>query len=135
MRRNPFNLRRGVPHPVSARSRWRRRYVPFRLEWLEDRIAPTLGTFELDGNATTQTTHDWDQVYNDAVLNPGQNTSGSIPGAVVFIQDPANAGNTDDIFTQGSSDIQDVNQWHWKLSRFRLGLWVWRWAGQAQGPS
>jgi hypothetical protein len=22
-----------------------------------------------------------------------------------------------------------------KLSRFRLGLWVWRWAGQAQGPS
>ena len=84
------------------------------MERLEDRIAPALGAFELDGNATTQTTHDWDQVYNDAVLNPGQNTSGSIPGAVVFIHDPVNSP-IDDIFTGGSStDINDVSQWQWK---------------------
>ena len=54
--------------------------------------------FELDGNATTQATHDWDQVYNDAVLNPGQNTSGSIPGTATFLHDPVNSG-TDDSFS------------------------------------
>src|SRR6516165_8943656 len=67
--------------------------VAFHLERLEDRITPVLGPFELDGNAITQVTHDWDQVYNDAVLNPGQNTSGSIPGAVTFIHDPTNSGS------------------------------------------
>ena len=83
------------------------------LNRLEDRITPALGTFELDGNATTQATHDWDQVYNDAVVNPGQNTSGSIPGAPSFIHDPVNSA-TDDIFTGGSStDINDVSQWQW----------------------
>src|SRR5439155_624198 len=51
-----------------------------------DRTPATLGTFELEGNATTQTTHDWNQVYTDA-LNPDQNTSGSALGAVVFISD------------------------------------------------
>jgi hypothetical protein len=119
MNSNPFNRRRGAPHPVVARSRWRRRYVPFRLEWLEDRIAPALGNFQLDGNAISQVTtppgHDWDQVYNDAVLHPGRNTSGSIPGAVVFIHDAVNSG-ADDIFTGGSSeDFNDVSQWQWKL--------------------
>src|SRR5205823_12444681 len=77
-----------------------------------DRTPPTLGTFELDGNATTQTTQDWNQVYNDAVLNPGQNTSGSIPGAVVFLHDPVNSLTTDETFIGGNSkDINDVNQW------------------------
>ena len=73
-----------------------------------DTTPATLGTFELDGNATTQTTHDWDQVYNDAVVNPGQNKSGSIPGAVAFIHDP-------DISVTGgqSKDTNDVNEWGW----------------------
>src|SRR5262249_2894135 len=75
------------------------RCVP-SLQRLEDRVTPTLGTFELDANATTQTTHDWDQVYNDAVLHPGQNTSGSISGAVFFKHDQVNT-LTDDVFIGG----------------------------------
>src|SRR5215831_9736685 len=102
MRWNLFKRRRSATRPVVARSPLGRRYVACRLERLEDRIAPVAGPFQLDGNATTQVTtppgNDWDQVYNDAVVNPGQNTSGSIPGAVVFNTDPANAGNTDDVF-------------------------------------
>ena len=83
---------------------------PF-LQRLKDRVTPTLDTFELDGNPTTQTTHDWDQVYNDAVINPGQNTSGSISGAVLFQHDPVNSP-LDDIFSGGlSKDINDLNKW------------------------
>src|SRR5262249_33159845 len=124
MHRNPFNRRPGASHPVAARSRWRRRHVLFGLEWLEDRVLPSLlSTFELDGNATTgvlgtsgstTTSHDWDQVYNDFVVNPGQNTSGSIPGAVTFFHDQVNSP-TDDIFTGGSSaDINQIDQLLWK---------------------
>jgi uncharacterized repeat protein (TIGR01451 family) len=62
---------------------------------------------------TTPPTHDWDQVYNDAILNPGQNTSGSIPGAVSFVHDPVNS-QADNILTGGSTkDINDVSQWVW----------------------
>ncbi len=119
MRWNPFKRQRGAPKPVVFRFPWRRRsYIPLRLEELEARITPTTpGPFQLDGDAITQVTtpptHDWDQVYNDAVLNPGQNTSGSVPGGVAFIHDPVNSG-TDNIFTGGSSkDIYNVNQWLW----------------------
>src|SRR5262249_40175415 len=103
---------RGALRQIAARSRRRRRSVVFRLERLEDRLAPAaLGTFELDGNATTQSTHDWDQVYNDAVLNPTQNTSGSIPGAVIFIHDAVNSP-TDNVFIGGGSkDTNDLNLW------------------------
>src|SRR5262245_1210657 len=108
---NPFKRRRTVPSPVTTRFAWKRRYLPLRLERLEDRLAPALGSFELAGNAITQTTHDWDQVYNDPVLTPGHNTSGSIPGAVVFIHDPVNSP-TDNIFTGGASkDYNNLNQW------------------------
>src|SRR6516165_5997956 len=104
---NPLKRRRGAPHPVAARLPWRRSYVPSRLEWLEYRITPvTPGPFQLDGDAITQVTtpptHDWDQVYNDVVVNPGQNTSGSIPGAVTFVHDQVNSP-TDNIFTGGST--------------------------------
>jgi hypothetical protein len=106
MTRHLFTRRR----PVADRSPSRLRCLP-SLQRLEDRVTPTLGTFELDGNATTQTAHDWDQVYNDAVLNPGQNTSGSISGAVFFKHGPVNSP-TDDIFVGGqSTDINDLNQW------------------------
>src|SRR5262245_56551542 len=100
MRWHPFKFRLGAPRPVAKRSRSPRgrRYVRLRLQRLEDRITPVQSAFELDGNATTQITHDWDQVYNDAVLNPGQNTSGTIPGSVAFIQDPVNS-SVDDVFT------------------------------------
>jgi uncharacterized repeat protein (TIGR01451 family) len=112
VRKNLFTGRRPrAPGPGAKRSSSATRYVP-SLQCLEDRVTPTLGTFELDGNATALALgHDWDQVYNDAVLNPGRNTSGSISGAVTFRHDPVNSG-TDDIFTGGQSkDINDLNQW------------------------
>src|SRR5215471_9225204 len=49
--------------------------------------------FELDGNAITTSTHDWDQVWNDSVK--GTNTSGAL--AISFDTDVTNS-NTDDIF-------------------------------------
>src|SRR5262249_10776035 len=79
-----------------------RRRARLALQALEGRAVPALSSFELDGNAMTQSTHDWDQVYNDAVVNPSQNTSGSIPGAVVFVKDPTNSP-TDNIFTGGQT--------------------------------
>src|SRR5262245_12100570 len=101
-----FHLQgRGTPH-----------HFGLALQRLEDRAVPALGTFELDGNATTQATHDWDQVFNDVVVNPGQNTSGSLPGAAVFIRDRSNVGN-DNIFTQGSSDEDDLTAWRLSTGR------------------
>jgi len=67
MKMDIIKRRRGTPRPVADRFPRRSRYVP-SLVRLEHRVLLALGTFELDGNATTQTTHDWDQVYNDAVL-------------------------------------------------------------------
>src|SRR5262245_17817465 len=103
--------RRSAPKPTFVAPRnWR--YAALSLERLEDRITPALGAFELDGNAITQTAHDWDQVYNDVVVQPGQNTSGSIPGAALFIHDPVNS-TSDNIFTGGqSTDLNDLSQWH-----------------------
>jgi len=62
MRWQPFKYQLGAPRPVAKRSRspWGRRYVRLRLQRLEDRITPALGPFEIDGNAITQVTHDWD---------------------------------------------------------------------------
>jgi uncharacterized repeat protein (TIGR01451 family) len=62
-------------------------------------------TFELDGNATTQSTHDWDQVY--------AGTSGA--NDTVFKQDVTGQG--DDILTGGNTkDIYDLSSWLWKQS-------------------
>ena len=73
-----------------------------------DTTPATLGPFQLNGTATSQTGPDWAEVYNDAVLNPGQDTSGSIPGTVAFIHLP------DFMFKGGQSkDTNDVNQWGW----------------------
>ena len=57
MKWNMFKRRRSQPDSVPARLRPRPRFVPY-LERLENRIAPALGTFEIDANATTQTAHD-----------------------------------------------------------------------------
>src|SRR5215471_10799860 len=60
-RRNSQGRKRSRPASRNA-------YRP-RLELLETRLAPSINPatpFELDGNAVTATTHDWDQVFADA---------------------------------------------------------------------
>src|ERR1041384_1171602 len=75
------------------------------------------GIFELDGNAVTNTTHDWDQVYADSLLNgPTPNSSAS---AISFKNEPTNS-NTDTIFTGGGSkDTLGIQQgqWLWKTGK------------------
>src|SRR4051794_38625744 len=77
------------------------RRCPPRVEQLEDRVTPSLtGLFELDGNVTTTTSHDWDQVFADNQTNPPGTTSGAL--ASTFVTDKVNS-NADDIFTGGGS--------------------------------
>src|SRR5215813_13022887 len=67
--------------------------------------------FELDGNATVQSTHDWNQVYADNTASPKTNTAGAIASA--FATDGTGAG--DDILTGGQTkDPQDFPDWQWK---------------------
>jgi hypothetical protein len=100
-----------------------------RVEQLEDRTTPSiLGTFELDGNATTgvlgtsgstTTSHDWDQVFADAG-SPSTNgtfsrgaTSGAVAGS--FLTDETTG---DDIFTGGSSkDTLPISGWLFKTGK------------------
>jgi uncharacterized repeat protein (TIGR01451 family) len=98
-----------------------------KLERLEDRVTPSiLGTFELDGNATTgvlgtsgstTTSHDWDQVFADAGSPAGSAsfTHGSTSGALAggFFTDAVGT-SADDIFQGGGSkDTQGIQQGRW----------------------
>src|SRR5690242_1525110 len=82
------------------------------------------GRFELDGNATSETTDDWDRVCFDQAKKEGlsdsdahlrcgaasQATNGAT--AVSWVSEPDRAAS---IFTGGGSkDPQDINQWAWK---------------------
>ena len=59
------NARRAQRAPLPGRRQCSRRHSP-GLELLEDRVTPSVtSVFELDGNVTTTTTHDWDQVFAD----------------------------------------------------------------------
>jgi uncharacterized repeat protein (TIGR01451 family) len=79
------------------------------------------GVFELDGNATTgvlgtsgstTTSHDWDQVFNDAMNVTS--TSGAI--AANFVTDPIST-TSDDIFTGGGSkDTNGIQQGPWRFT-------------------
>ena len=62
-----------------------------------------------DADATTQTTHDWDQVFADATDNT--DASGA-HHALSFVTDPVNS-STDDTFAGGSKDINDIPTWLW----------------------
>jgi len=65
--------------------------------------------FELDGNASVQSTHDWNQVYADSLNKT--NTAQAI--AAAFVTDGFGAG--DDILTGGSTkDPLDFPGWLWK---------------------
>ena len=65
---------------------------------------PTPSQFELDGNATVESTADW---ANTVV---GGNTGGAL--VTTFIHEPAENST---IFTGGGSkDVNDISQWSWK---------------------
>src|SRR5262245_56141762 len=69
-----------------------------RLEPLEERVVPVGQMFEIDGNATTQTTHDWDLVFH--------NTSGALDS--VFLHDTANV-----FFGGQTADNTDLSSWRY----------------------
>lgn len=81
---------------------------PFGAEAVHD-----TGVFELDGNATSQLTDDWDRVCHQVTgsdCSTTSNTSGA--KAVAWSAEP-NPNST--IFTGGGSkDPIDINQWAWK---------------------
>ena len=74
------------------------------------RLMSVTGTFELDGNVTRTTTHDWDQVYADNNVTPPP-VSGAVASS--FVSDKFNS-TADDIFTGGGSkDIYGIQKGQW----------------------
>src|SRR3954462_6114575 len=102
---NRKSMRRGR---ISRRARVER---SSRIELLENRrLLSLLGTFELDGNAITTVSHDWDQVFadNNTTAPP---SSGAIASS--FVTDKVNT-TADDIFTGGGSkDSLGIQQGRW----------------------
>src|SRR3954451_8414976 len=82
-----------------------------RAEQLEQRrMLSVTGTFELDGNAVTSATHDWDQVFADNNATPPP-VSGSLASS--FVTDRVNS-TTDDIFQGGGSkDTLGIQSGKW----------------------
>ena len=85
------------------------------MEHLESRQLLTLASvFEIDGNAiqTVAGSHDWNQVYSDAVSHTlPPNSAGT--NAIRFVTDPV-ASNSDTSFTGGKSkDTNDITDWRW----------------------
>jgi hypothetical protein len=81
------------------------------------------GTFELDGNATTQTSHDWDQVCYQATGDARCGTTTAAGAVSASWSADTLQGSTDPfannqnatIFTGGGSkDPIDLSQWAWK---------------------
>jgi uncharacterized repeat protein (TIGR01451 family) len=114
-----------TPKPIArAKRKHHSRRSHLRVEQLEDRTTPSLlSTFELDGNATTTTSHDWDQVFADAgspsALGSTSFANGPLSGALAggFTKDVTNS-NTDDIFTGGGSkDTNGIHNWLFTGSR------------------
>jgi uncharacterized repeat protein (TIGR01451 family) len=83
----------------------------WRAESLERRrLLSVTSVFELDGNVTRTTTHDWDQVFADNNASP-PTVSGAVASS--FITDKVNS-NTDDIFQGGGSkDTQGIQSGKW----------------------
>jgi hypothetical protein len=116
------NPSRHRPDPSSKRRPRPSRLWPkatLQVRTLEDRVNPSvLGTFELDGNATTgvlgtagstTVSHDWDQIFAD--VQAGTKTSGQV--AASFVTDAVNTTG-DDIFTGGGSkDTQGIQAGPW----------------------
>jgi uncharacterized repeat protein (TIGR01451 family) len=98
LRRNDFRRARGL------------RRAP-RAEPLENRrMLSVTSVFELDGNAVTTATHDWDQVFADNNATPPP-VSGALASS--FVTDKVNS-TTDDIFQGGGSkDTLGIQQGKW----------------------
>jgi uncharacterized repeat protein (TIGR01451 family) len=106
------DLRKGArcQAPRRERSQFARR-CSLRVEQLEARVTPSiLGTFELDGNALTTTSHDWDQVFADNSAAP-PTFSGAITSS--FITDTVNSITDDTFMGGGSKDILGIQQGAW----------------------
>src|SRR5438477_6123838 len=92
-----------------------------RVELLEDRTTPTVNPatpLELDGNVTTATSHDWDQIFADAqplTNGDGTFTDGPTSAALAgsFFTDAVNT-TADDIFQGGGSkDTLGIQSGKW----------------------
>ena len=80
------------------------------------------GAFELDGNAVSQTTDDWNRVCHEVTIT--NDTAGTIPNQCIGAGDTngatavsweAELNNNSTIFTGGGSkDPQDISEWAWK---------------------
>jgi uncharacterized repeat protein (TIGR01451 family) len=116
------NQRHHQPSRSRQRAPKRRPSSPCRpqLELLENRVTPSVNPatpFELDGNVTTTTAHDWDQVFADAGSPSGSGsfTHGTASGALAgsFFTDKVNT-SADDIFQGGGSkDTLGIQQGRW----------------------
>src|SRR5438132_7502284 len=71
------------------------------------------GAFELDGNATSSTSDDWDKVCHQVMGSDCSTTSNTNNAKAVAWTAEANPNST--IFTGGGSkDPIDIDQWAWK---------------------
>ena len=68
-----------------------------------------LGLFELDGNTTTSTSHDWDQVYSAYQGNADHTGSDKS----LFVQDQNGAGSEINFASGADKDNNDVSAWDW----------------------
>src|SRR5262245_26330652 len=90
------------------------------VEPLETRLTPSVNAaapMELDGNVTTSTAHDWDQIFADAGSPAGRAsfTNGATSGALAgsFDTDAVNT-TADDIFQGGGSkDTLGIQAGRW----------------------
>jgi hypothetical protein len=123
---NRGSIRKGQVLPTLTRAGRRQSSprCPLRLEQLETRVTPSVNPatpFELDGNATTQTAHDWDQIFADAgspaIHTSGSFTKGPTSGALAgsFVSDELTG---DDIYTGGSTkDTLPIGGWMFKTGK------------------
>lgn len=81
-----------------------------------------LNLFELDGNAVTTTSADWDRIYCDEIDLGRTGACSGVPASdalvSTFLTDPVNGGldgSSDDIFA-GAKDTLDIafSKWSWK---------------------
>lgn len=64
--------------------------------------------FELEGDATAVNPNppdDWDLIYN--------NTSNAVVNSGILVDLPSFPPNSDDVFTSGTKETDDISDWHW----------------------